>query len=239
MIKVAELLVRKNGMTRAEFQDYWRRVHGPLVMSIPEIRRHVAKYVQSHTLPNWHPFLAGEGPLYDGIAEVWCDSIEDVRRMFAEPKFQELVSPDEVKFLEVPKTVILAMTEQTIYQRTAASIHGGIKLFEMPARRREMSRLECHRYWRDIHAPMVLGSAEMIKRLRRYVQAHSLDDGAAGLQPMRYDGLAELWFDNVGDLQACFGHQYLEVIQPDEPKFVDPDRSSALIAKEYIIYERN
>ena len=51
LIKVAELLVRKNGMSRAEFQNYWRRVHGPLVMSIPEIRRHVAKYVQSHTLP--------------------------------------------------------------------------------------------------------------------------------------------------------------------------------------------
>jgi hypothetical protein len=45
MIKIAELLVRKSGIGRAEFQDYWGRVHGPLVMSIPEIRRHVAKYV--------------------------------------------------------------------------------------------------------------------------------------------------------------------------------------------------
>ena len=59
MIKISELLVRKAGMSRGEFQDYWRRVHGPLVMSIPEIRRHVVKYVQSHTQPDWFPFLAG------------------------------------------------------------------------------------------------------------------------------------------------------------------------------------
>ncbi|MGO9047019.1 MAG: EthD domain-containing protein [Xanthobacteraceae bacterium] len=238
MIKIAELLVRKSGMSRAEFQDYWRRVHGPLVMSITEIRRHVAKYVQSHTLPYWYPFLAGEGPLYDGIAEVWCDGIEAAQRMFAEPKFQELVSPDEKKFLEVTQTVILAVTEHTIYQRTSASIHGGVKLFEMPARRREMSRPECHRYWRDTHAPLVMGTTEMVKPLRRYVQAHCLEDGAAGLPPMRYDGLAELWFDSVDDLQACFGRQYLDVVHPDEPKFVDPEGSSALIAEEHIIYER-
>jgi uncharacterized protein (TIGR02118 family) len=159
--------------------------------------------------------------------------------MFAEPKFQKLVSPDEENFLEVAKTVILAMTEHTIYQRPAIPIHGGVKLFEMPARRREMSRTECHRYWRDTHAPLVMGATEMVKPLRRYVQAYCLDDGTAGLPPMRYDGLAELWFDGVDELQACFGRQYLDAVHPDEPKFVDPDRSSALIAEEHIIYERD
>ena len=62
MIKISELLVRKKDMSRGEFHDYWKRVHGPLVMSIPEIRRHVVKDVQSHTQPDWFPFLAGDGP---------------------------------------------------------------------------------------------------------------------------------------------------------------------------------
>ena len=238
MIKISELLVRKSGMSRDEFQNYWRRVHGPLVMSIPEIRQYVTKYVQSHTLPDWFPFLAGDEPLYDGVAEIWCEGIEDAQRMFAEPKFRALVSPDETKFLEPGGAVILAATQYLVYQRPEGAIHGGVKLFELPTRRREMSRSECHRYWQEMHAPLVLGTAEMVKPLRRYVQSHCLEDGAAGLPPMRYDGLAELWFDNIEDLRACFGQQYLEIVHPDEPRFVDPQRSSALVTKEYVIYER-
>ena len=238
MIKISELLVRKGGMSRGEFHEYWKRVHGPLVMSIPEIRRHVVKYVQSHTQPDWFPFLAGDGPLFDGVAEVWCEGIQDARLMFEEPKFAELVTPDEGQFLNVSRTVILLMSQHLIYQRSAAPIHGGVKLFELPVRRRGTMRSECHRHWREIHAHLVLGCADMIEPLRRYVQSHSLEDGAGGSPPMRYDGMAELWFDSVDDLKACFGRQYMEAVHPDEPRFVDPSLSSALVAKEHIIYER-
>jgi uncharacterized protein (TIGR02118 family) len=238
MIKISELLVRKAGMSRAEFHDYWKRVHGPLVMSIPEIRRHVVKYVQSHTQPDWFSFLAGDGPLYDGVAEVWCETVDDAQLMFEEPKFAELVTPDEKQFLDMTGTVILLMSQHLIYQRQGAPIHGGIKLFELPVRRRGMTRSECHRYWQVSHARLVLGAAEMIKPLRRYVQSHGLADGTAGLPPMRFDGMAELWFDSADDLKACFGRQYMDVVHPDEPKFVDPERSSALVAKEYLIYGR-
>jgi uncharacterized protein (TIGR02118 family) len=238
MIKISELLVRKPGMSRAEFHDYWQRVHGPLVMSIADIRRHVVKYVQSHTQPDWFAFLAGGGPLYDGVAEVWCEGIDEAQRMFEEPAFAELVTPDEKQFLDMDRTVILLMSQHLVYQRPAAAIHGGVKLFELPVRRRGMSRSECLRYWQETHGPLVLGAADMIKPLRRYVQSHSLEDGAGGLPPMRYDGMAELWFDSAADLEACFGRQYMEVVHPDEPKFVDPERSSALVAKEYLIYER-
>ena len=80
MIKISELLVRKPGMSRAEFHDYWQRVHGPLVMSITDIRRHVVKYVRSH--PARLVCLRGDGPLYDGVAEVWCEGIDEAQRMF-------------------------------------------------------------------------------------------------------------------------------------------------------------
>ena len=238
MINISELLVRKPGMSRAEFQDYWRRVHGRLVMSIPENRRHVVKYVQSHTQADWFPFLAGAGPLYDGVAEVWCEGIEDAQRMFAEPKFAQLIAPDEENFLDTGKTVILLMTQHLVYQRSGAPIHGGVKLFELPVCRKDMTRAECQRYWRDVHGPLVLRTADMIAPLRRYVQSHCVADGSAGLPPMRYDGMAELWFDGINDLRACFGPEYVKTVHPDEPRFVDPERSTALVAKEYLVYER-
>jgi uncharacterized protein (TIGR02118 family) len=238
MIKIALLLVRKKGMSREEFQEYWLKVHGPLVMGIPENKRHVLKYVQSHTLSDWFPFLAGDGPLYDGAAEIWCDSVSEGLDMFAEPKCEELIRPDELKFLDPEKTVALFMNEHTIYQRPNAPIHGGVKLFEVPVRRQGMTRVQCHEYWKNVHAPKVLGCPRMMQPLRRYVQSHSLEEPIPGLKPMRYDGLAELWFDNKEDLLKSFGSQYMERVNPDEPNFVNLEESTAFIAREFIIYER-
>jgi uncharacterized protein (TIGR02118 family) len=238
MIKVTILLVRKKGISREEFQDYWRTVHGPLVMNIPENRRHVCKYVQSHTLSDWFPFLAGEGPLYDGAAEIWCDSLEEALEMFAEPKYRELIYPDELKFLDLDNMVILVTNEYPVYQRPNAPIHGGVKLFELPVRREGMTRTQCHQYWKDVHGPMVLDCPQMIEPLRRYVQSHSLEEPLPGIEAMRYDGMAELWFDSREDLLKCFGTQYMERVHPDESNFVNLEKSTALAAKEFIMYER-
>jgi len=237
MIKVTELLVRKNGMSREEFQDYWRTVHGPLVMSIPENIRHVRKYVQSHTLSDWFPFLAGDGPLYDGAAEIWCDNLEAALEMFAEPTYRELIYPDEQKFLDLDKIVILITNGHLIYQQPNAPIHGGVKLFELPVRLESMTRAQCHQYWMDVHGPLVLDCPQMIAPLRRYVQSHSLEEPVPGIEPMRYDGIAELWFDNKEDLLKSFGDQYMERVHPDEPNFVNLEKSTAFAAKEFIMYE--
>ncbi len=94
MIKVVELIVRKAGTTREQFHDHWLNVQGPLVMSIPEIRRHNVKCVQSHRLSEWAPFLAGDRPMFEGAAErsIWSDSMDAVLELFSEPKFEKLAT---------------------------------------------------------------------------------------------------------------------------------------------------
>jgi uncharacterized protein (TIGR02118 family) len=238
MIKVVELIVRKPGMTREQFHDHWYNVHGPLVMSIPEIRRHNVKYVQSHTLSDWFPFLAGSEPVYDGAAEIWLDSIDAVHEMFAEPKFQELVYPDELLFLDHARTQILVLTEHLVYHRPGAAIHGGLKLFEIPVRPASMTRQQCQAYWHDVHGPMVLDTPAMVTSMRRYSQSHTLTEDIPAIGPMKYDGLAELWFDTADDLERCFGPEYLATVHEDEHSFVDLEQSTAFVAKEFVMYER-
>lgn len=233
------LLTRKPGMGREAFRDYWLNVHGPLVMGIPEIRRHVLKYVQCHTLDEWYPFLPGDGPLYDGAAEVWCESLEAAQAMFAEPRVAETVMPDEQNFLAPGSAVILLLQEHLVYQRPEADIHGGIKLFEVPVRKPGLTRAECQRHWLRVHGPLVRNSPAMTAPLRRYVQSHALEDSVSGISPMPYEGLAELWFDNSGDLLSCFGDDYRARVQPDEHNFADLGRCAAIPAREYIIYERD
>jgi hypothetical protein len=86
---------------------------------------------------------------------------------------------------------------------------------------------------------MVLDTPAMVGPLRRYVQSHTVADDVAAIGPMRYDGLAELWFDTSDDLEACFGAEYLATVHLDEPNFVDLDRSTAFIAREHLVYERS
>jgi len=51
--------------------------------------------------------VAGAPPLgvagaYDGVAELWFDSAEEIERAFEEPRYLEIIRPDELKFVDVP-----------------------------------------------------------------------------------------------------------------------------------------
>ena len=94
---------RKPGMTRAEFSAYWRNQHGPLVTSVPEFMRHVRKYVQYHIVPGALAF--GKDAAYDGVAELWFDSPEEITRAFSEPRYLEIIRPDELKFVDVANCI--------------------------------------------------------------------------------------------------------------------------------------
>ena len=74
------LLRRKPGMSEEEFHQYWQEAHGPLVMSVTEFSRYFRKYIQSHTLQDLSAFFPPQAiPPYDGIAEVWFESVDELR----------------------------------------------------------------------------------------------------------------------------------------------------------------
>ena len=76
MVKLIICAKRKTGMTRKEFDAYWQNQHGSLVKSVPEFMRHVRKYVQCHIVENSVPL--GVAAPYDGVAELWFDSAEEI-----------------------------------------------------------------------------------------------------------------------------------------------------------------
>ena len=86
MIRLVFVLRRKPGMTLAEFQQYWRGVHGPLVAK-QATTLDIHRYVQVHTLDDAvNDQLAGargkmERP-YDGVAELWWKSREALTASF-------------------------------------------------------------------------------------------------------------------------------------------------------------
>lgn len=240
MIKIFEFLVRKPGLTREQFNYHWLNVHGPLVTSIPEISRHLVRYCQNHLLADQALPLRAGGVECDGIVELWCESIDTVREMFGAPVNLGAVREDEHLFLDVGKGRLLVTEEVPVYERDDFEpTHGSIKLFGTVQRKGGMSRADCHRYWRDHHAPLVLGAEEFVGRARKYSQCLSVDAFDGNIPGARLDGVAEYWFGNSDDLWAAFtSRAYRERIQPDQANFQDDAGSAVAVAREILMYER-
>lgn len=111
MVKLMACLKRKPGMSAAEFHRYWKDVHGPLVKSVPEFMQYVRKYVQSHTISDSVPGVATLPSQFDGVAELWFDSLADVAKAYSEPRFHEVLLPDGLKFFDVPHCIFFVVEE--------------------------------------------------------------------------------------------------------------------------------
>src|SRR6476646_3330435 len=92
MIKRVSLVNRKAGMHVEEFQRYWRKVHAPLALRVPGLRR----YVQSHTV--LETYDSDDPPAYDGIVETWWDSVEASEEARKTPERAE-VDADQPNFI--------------------------------------------------------------------------------------------------------------------------------------------
>ncbi len=87
MIKVLGLLTRKPELTHEQFVKHWYEVHGPLALAVPGVRR----YVQSHiTGTRTRPDIPETDVEVDGIAELWYDDAESMRRAVASPEMKRL-----------------------------------------------------------------------------------------------------------------------------------------------------
>ena len=112
MVKLTICAVRKPGMSFEDFDRYWREEHAPLIKSVTEFSRHVRRYVQCHAVPSGTAF--GSGGSWDGIAELWFDDVEAVERAFSEPRYLEIIRPDELKFVDIERCESFISEEFTV-----------------------------------------------------------------------------------------------------------------------------
>jgi uncharacterized protein (TIGR02118 family) len=116
-----------------------------------------------------------------------------------------------------------------------------IKLTFAVRRRSDVDVDEFHRYWRDQHGPLVR-SLRPVLGIRRYVQTHRMETpfnealraSRGALEP--FDGVAELWWDDVDALVAATsspaGSAAGRTLLEDEATFIDLERSSLWLGQE-------
>lgn len=121
-----------------------------------------------------------------------------------------------------------------------------VKLSFALRRRPELSLEDFQRTWRQDHAPLVEKYREAL-RIRRYVQVHRVDEAlnqafrAPRGGPEAFDGVAELWWDSLEDLQAAIatpeGAAAGAVLLEDERRFIDLEHSPLWLGHEHVIFD--
>lgn len=112
MVKLTICARRCADLTHEQFDTYWRDQHGPLIRATTEFSRHVRGYVQCHGVGSAGSF--GVESDWDGIAELWFDDVESMQRAFAEPRYLEVIRPDELKFADIEACVSYVSEELKI-----------------------------------------------------------------------------------------------------------------------------
>jgi len=105
-----------------------------------------------------------------------------------------------------------------------------IKLVYCITKRPDMSHDEFFNYWRNVHGPI----GAQIPGLLRLVQSHSIRDSGDTREP-DYDGVAELWFEDVAALLEARKSEEWKLSGTDEENFIDHKRVAYLVASEYEI----
>jgi uncharacterized protein (TIGR02118 family) len=122
MIKLVFTLRRREDMTREEFQRYWREQHAPLVKrhaDALQIRRYVQVHSRDTDLDQAVAGARGSEPrFYDGVAELWWDSLEELVAAFSsdagQAAGQELLE-DELRFIDLPRSPLWFGEENPVF----------------------------------------------------------------------------------------------------------------------------
>jgi len=122
MIKLVYCVKRREDISEEDFRTYWLEKHGPLVRSYAKALGAI-RYVQSHTLPNSeiNDFVRqtrGSKEAYDGLTEVWWNSLEDLMQVLQTPEGKEvnrILTEDEGTFVDLKGSSLFFADEHTIF----------------------------------------------------------------------------------------------------------------------------
>ena len=220
MIKAIYFIKRKPGMTLEACREYWLKDHAALVLKVPGL----VKYVQSHTMDAGY---RNREPIYDGIAELWYENLDDMRKTANTPISRETLLDNE-KFLDMSKFAFILTKERV--QRENPIEPGAPKMVAFLKKRGDLSVDAFQAHWNSPHG--ALGAA--VPGTRRYVQCHPLPSSYQNGRTPLWDGVAEIWFDSDEAMRSSAATPEYQTVMTDDPNFLAGD-TKFIITTEHVI----
>ncbi|MFB6221824.1 MAG: EthD family reductase [Halolamina sp.] len=207
MYKHVALLVRQAGMSHEAFVRYWQENHTPIAREIEGVVRYTTV----------EPVDAAAAE-FDGIAELYFDELDALYDALGSEGDRDY-DPDKGKAKEAREDVdnFLAIDErprligeETIEKdETGGDTTGLYKHSAFLVRKEGMSHEAFLDHWTNEHVPI----AREIPGVVRYARVVPTEPEAA-----EFDGIAELYFEDLGALRAALGSEGARDYDPDHPK---------------------
>ncbi len=102
-----------------------------------------------------------------------------------------------------------------------------VKLVYCISRKPGLTREEFNRYWADVHGPI----GARIPGLRKLVQSYAIP-ASEDCRPPDFDGMAELWFEDLAALLRARESPQWQASSADEAQFIDPTRCAYFVTEE-------
>jgi uncharacterized protein (TIGR02118 family) len=126
VIKLVYVIRVREDVTVAEAQRYWLERHAPKVRSVAEAIG-ARRYVQSHTVdtPLNQALIESRGmtKFFEGITEVWWDSVDDLAAAISTPEGQQalaMLAEDEATFIDMSHSTVFLTEEHEIFDFVSA-----------------------------------------------------------------------------------------------------------------------
>jgi uncharacterized protein (TIGR02118 family) len=84
MVKAISLLTKADDLSHEEFKSYWENTHIPIVKEMPRLQRYLVSMR-----------IDAEEGAYDGVAELYFDTVDDMEYAFSSPEGQRAVKDGE------------------------------------------------------------------------------------------------------------------------------------------------
>jgi uncharacterized protein (TIGR02118 family) len=198
---------RRPGLDVDGFRRYWQTTHRDLALQLPGLRQY-----RQHPAHD-SAYEGDQEPAYDGVAETVWDDLETLRRLQRSPELAAILA-DEANLMDLgTRAEILA---DTVVMLDGEVAPGAITVFAGETRRPDLTPEAFGAYWRDVHAPIGLD----LPGMRRYVQHHAVPAlYAKGRQPA-FDGVAQVWFDDVASFRSGMASPIGAALAQDGPNFL-------------------
>lgn len=122
-----------------------------------------------------------------------------------------------------------------------------VKLMTFIRRRPDLTQEEFFAHWRNVHAPLIMRHADTLG-IKKYVQtrasehaaAKAMNDGLGSGHQAPYDGVAELWLEDLALITSPPNQAAMDAmaeIGPDHANFVDMPNSYQFLGQEDSVIE--
>jgi hypothetical protein len=230
MMKMMILAPRRAELSHEQFRRYVTEIHGPLVKSVPEVARDILHYHYNFPLPGrddafGHPIATQ----LDIVTQGWFVSREAQLANMAQPRYLEIVRPDEHRFAGEG-----ALMHYTHEARVLPGEFSARKIFYFRRRRHGLSRAEFQAVWATHFFDAFTANPAFSQVVSKYVQNHTLTEAEHpdGESTKFFDVIDELFLREPNSL-SLLGEDpaFSGDVRRLETELLEPGRTCALLTE--------